>query len=301
MARRQVDQAAGLRQLVTPSPVRSISITGSLGSAGSTTTVINLAAALVERQREVLVLDEFGGNHNISQRLRMPARFHLEHVLQRQIELTTLLQLTPEGFGLLPIAAPPAALACLNDGEQRWLAAEFEQLACHADYLLLDTRPSTSHGITSLSMAADDVVIVLNNRADSLTDSYASIKLLATEHGRRDFRILVNRVETLAEATALFQRLKTVALQYLDDSLTLRLIGFVPEDDCIAQANRMGCSVISAFPDSEGSVAFRQLADSMLRWAPPASPAISPAGFVYHLIESSRQRFDHYDSTASQA
>ncbi|MBE9609953.1 MinD/ParA family ATP-binding protein [Chitinilyticum piscinae] len=295
MARRPVDQATGLRQLVPSSPIRSVSITGSLGSAGATTTAINLAAALAERHREVLVLDEFSGSNTISQRLRLPERFQLEHVLQRQIELCSLLQITAEGFALLPFAAAPAALACLNDIEQRWLASEFEQLSSFADFILLDTRPSTTPGVASLSIAADDVVIVLNNRADSLTDSYASIKLLATEHGRRDFRILVNRVSSLAEATALFQRLKQVALQFLDETLTLRLIGYVPEDDAIAQASRMGCSVLAAFPESEASVAFRQLADSMLRWAAPLQPASSPAGFIHHLVESCRRRFDRYD------
>ncbi|WP_028455514.1 MinD/ParA family ATP-binding protein [Chitinilyticum litopenaei] len=301
MARRQIDQAAGLRQLVTPSHSRSISFVSSLGSAGATSCVINLAAALVERQREVLILDEFKGPQAIAQRLRLRQDLGLEHVLQRLVSLPDLLQTSAQGFGVLPIATPPAALACLNDMEQRWLAAEFEQLTSHADFILLDSRPSTSHGITSLSVATDDLVLVMNNRADSLTDCYASIKLLNQEHGRRDFRILVNRVHSLDEATALFRRLKSVALHYLGDALNLRLIGFVPEDEGIPRAGRLGQTVLDAYPDSEASIAFRQLADSMLRWAPPASPADSPAGFVYRLVESSRQRFDRYDDPAAKA
>lgn len=288
MPKRWLDQAAGLRQMVATPTCRTISLSGGRGDAGTTSLVINLAAALAERERQVVVLDEFTGLQNIPHRLHLAPGFELEHVLRREVRLLDTLIETQYGFGILPIAAQPQLLANLNEAEQRWLAAEFEQLTDQLDYLLLDTRPAMAQGVPSLSLAADDVVIVLSNRAESLTDAYATIKQLSTEYARRDFRVLVNRVASLGEAMTLFDRVREVAQQYLGDDIQLKLIGYVPEDEWLNRATRLGRPVLEAFPEAEASAAIRQLADAMLRWVPPRNAAGTMASFIYRLIESSR-------------
>lgn len=282
------DQASGLRALVSTRQCRSVSIAGGRGDAGATTLVINLAAALAERSREVIVLDEFSGLSNVCQRLRLELRYSLEQVLRREAGLADALLNSGRGFSVLSIAARPQVLASLNEREQRWLGNEFEHLAATADFLLLDTCPASSVDVPSLSLAADDVMVVLTNRAESLTDAYATIKLLYNEYARHDFRILVNRAASLDEAAALFGRIRQVAQQYLGSNIELKLVGFVPEDEKLNRATRLGQTVLESFPDSEAASAFRQLADVMLRWSPTRQTATSPAAFVHRLVESSR-------------
>lgn len=288
MAKHGRDQAAGLRALVSTAHCRSVSIAGGRGDAGATTLVINLAAALAERAREVIVLDEFSGLTNVSQRLRLEPRYSMEQVLRREASLADAQLDSGRGFSVLSIAARPQAFSSLNEREQRWLAHEFEQIANSVDFLLLDTCPSASADVPSLSLAADDVIVVLTNRAESLTDAYSTIKLLYAEYARHDFRILVNRAESLDEAAALFGRIREVAQRYLGQNISLKLIGFVPEDEYLNRATRLGQTIIEAFPDSDAASAFRQLADVMLRWAPARHPSSSPAAFVHRLVESSR-------------
>jgi flagellar biosynthesis protein FlhG len=141
--------------------------------------------------------------------------------------------------------------------------------------------------VPCLSLAADDVMVIVSNSAESLTDAYATIKLLSTEYARREFRILVNRVDTITEAGLIFNRLKSVAKQYLGDAAQMKLIGYVPEDEKLQRAGRLGRTVLDAFPDAESSHAFRQLADVMLRWRKP-SHSLDRTGFLYRLVESSR-------------
>ena len=286
--RRGHDQAAGLRELLATPVCRSISLAGGRGEAGTTTLVINLAAALAQRSRDVIVLDEFTGTGNVCSRLQITPYCELDAVLRREACLGDSLTDSGYGFSILPIAARAQTLASLNEPEQRRLAHEFEQLAQGADFLLLDTRPAAHMAVPSLSLAADDVVVVLTNRAESLTDAYATIKLLHTEFGRHEFRILVNRADSLDDAAALFGRIRQVARQYLGEGIHLKLVGFVPEDEKLNRSSRLGQTVLEAFPDSESAIAFRQLADAMLRWTPPRHPADTPAVFVHRLIESSR-------------
>ncbi|UXY17112.1 AAA family ATPase [Chitiniphilus purpureus] len=282
------DQAAGLRALIARPGCRSVGLNGGRGGSGATTLAINLAAALAQRQRSVILLDEFEGLTNAAQRLRLTVRYGLEHALRREVALAQLLLPTAAGFAILPVAARPQLLASLNEREQQWLAAQFEATTGDADFLLLDTRPATGAGVPSLSLAADDVLIIVSNRAESITDAYATIKLLHTEYARREFRVLANRVRTLQEAELVFGRIREVAQQYLGNTVRLRLCGYVPEDDQLKRATRLGKTVLDAFPEAEASMAFRQLADSMLRWRRPAHSADSPADFVYRLVESSR-------------
>ncbi|MBM3116194.1 MinD/ParA family ATP-binding protein [Jeongeupia naejangsanensis] len=282
------DQAAGLRALVARPACRSVSINGGRGGAGATTVAIHLAAALAERERSVLLLDEHTGNGNATQRLRLSPPYDFEEALRREVTLADVIVPAPGGFSLLPAAARPQVLARLNEAEAAWLAREFDAVSVDTDWLLLDTRPATEPGVPSLSLAADDVVLIVSERAESLTDAYAAIKLMATEYARSEFRILINRVGSPREAGALFERLQQVAARYLGNRVRLRLIGFVPEDEKLARAARLGRTVFDAFPDAESAHAFRQLADAMLRWRRPAGAADSAADFAYRLVESSR-------------
>lgn len=281
------DQAAGLRAMIAPTPCRSISLNGGRGGSGTTTLAINLAAALAERNREVILLDEFTGMGNAAHRMRLEQKHELDHVLRREVTLADTLLATEAGFSILPISAKATVLSSLNERELTWLSAEFEQLTQYAEFLLLDTRPSASHGVPCLSLAADDVMVIVSNSAESLTDAYATIKLLGTEYARRDFRILVNRVDTITEAGLIFNRLKSVAKQYLGDAVQMKLIGYVPEDEKLKRASRLGRTVLDAFPDADSSHAFRQLADVMLRWRKPIH-SVDSTGFLYRLVESSR-------------
>ncbi|WP_187360114.1 MinD/ParA family ATP-binding protein [Chitinolyticbacter meiyuanensis] len=280
------DQAAGLRALVAKPSCRSISFNGGRGDSGSTTLAINLAAALAERQRSVILLDEFDGLANAAARLRLAGEWRLEHALRREASLADTLITVPAGFGILPVSARPEQLAALNERELDWLAAEFESVTGDCDYLLLDSRPATGAAVPGLSLAADDVVVIVTNRAESITDAYATIKLLYTEYARRDFRVLANRVDSLAEAQLVFGRIRDVSRQYLGDKVKLKLSGYVPEDEKLKRATRLGKTVLDAFPQTESTLAFRQLADSMLRWKRPQGS--SPANFVHRLVESSR-------------
>ncbi|WP_410497430.1 MinD/ParA family protein [Chitinibacter sp. S2-10] len=288
MPKRWQDQAAGLRQMVTPSRCRSISLCGGRGDSGTTTLTINLATALAACQRQVLILDESIDEQNISSRLQLKPSFTLDHVLRHEARLTDCLIDSANGFQLLSVACGPELIAELNVADQRWLADQFETLTENIDYLLLDTRQTGSNGLPNLSLAADDVIIVLSNHAESLTDAYAIIKQLAQEYARRNFRVLVNRVETLNEALALFERLNSVCEQFLGESLQLKLLGYVPEDQKLNRATHLGTTVIDAFPDTQASIALEQIADSILNWIPPKLGHQSAHNFVHRLVESSR-------------
>src|SRR6201996_6132079 len=60
------DQAEGLRRLLTQSGSRVLAVTGGPAGVGSTTTVVNLAAAPAQQGKDVLVIDECLGEKSVS-------------------------------------------------------------------------------------------------------------------------------------------------------------------------------------------------------------------------------------------
>jgi flagellar biosynthesis protein FlhG len=60
------DQAEGLRRMLARSGSRVIAVTSGSAGVGSTTTVVNLAAALAQQGKDVLVIDECLGEKSVS-------------------------------------------------------------------------------------------------------------------------------------------------------------------------------------------------------------------------------------------
>ncbi|MFO1379661.1 MAG: cellulose synthase operon protein YhjQ/BcsQ [Chitinivorax sp.] len=286
MADWQADQAAGLRKLIARDRTRSICFNGGRGGTGTTSVVINLARAMADQGKHVLVLDEHIGTHNIATRCGLRGGIDLEQVLRQRLPLAKALQGLPGGGELMQISASPESLAKLNAYEEDRLAFEFSQLTSTVDLILVDARSAATNPLPSLNLAAEENVVVISNRAESITDAYTIIKLLHREYGQHRFRVLISRVNSLSEAQALFRRLVEVAGRYID--VSLRLIGFVPEDDRLARANRLLQPVVSAFPDADSSCAFVQLAAAMETWPQPAGMLTTPTSFVHRLIQSSR-------------
>jgi flagellar biosynthesis protein FlhG len=280
------DQATGLRQLVGDEGLRSIAVSSGRGGTGGTTVVINLGAALAEQGRHVLLLDEFSGPNSLANRLGLTVRFDLEDVLWRRAALSDTLLYGPFGLQILPLYAKPQSLAELEPSRQAQLVDEFQRLSHGIDTLLIDARAASSYNVPSLSLAAEHELIVVSNRADSLTDAYAVIKLLSQEYARREFWVLANRVDSLPEAKALFQRLKAVSRQFL--TVKLRLMGYVPEDEQLHRATRLLQPVRQAFPQAEAGQAFEQLATVLQQWPSPQPGFGQAGGFIQRLLESSR-------------
>jgi flagellar biosynthesis protein FlhG len=87
---------------------------------------------------------------------------------------------------------------------------------------------------------ADEVVIVATPEPTSLTDAYATIKVLATTQPRRLIRLLVNQVQRAGEGRAIRKQLQLVIDRYvntgLDKPVMIELLGEVPFDSAVRES-----------------------------------------------------------------
>ncbi len=252
---------------VAAHPVQVIAVTGGKGGTGKTTVAVNLATALAQSGKRVLLFDGDLGLANVDVLLGLSPKCTVEQVLKGERRLEEIIVATRAGVHVIPAASGVARLAALGAPEHAALIRAFSALPQAYDVLIVDTAPGIVESVLHFSQAAHEVLVVLRDEPASLTDAYAVIKVLSREHGVRQFRVLVNMSHGGVQGEALFRRLQRVADRYLD--VKLDYVGDVPDDVCLGKAVRAQRSVLEAFPGCQSARAFKKLAVAADKWPMP--------------------------------
>ena len=292
------DQAEGLRRLLVPDSLRIVTVTSGSASAGKTATVINLAAALVRSGKDVLVIDENAGANNLGGTLGLNAHRDLLDVVRRDKTLEEVIISSPQGFRLLPAGRGMRVLENLNPGDKAHLIDCFKRFTQPMDVVLVDAAPVRASRLLSLTASSHEIVVVVSSEPASITAAYLLIKNMSGDHGKQQFRVLVNQVGAESEARMIFDNMARVASRFL--SVSLDFLGFVPPDDKLRQSLRSGSPVIEAFPAATSAAAFRRAAEALTslpcRQGEDKSQGTGLEGFMQRLLQSNRN--PHINPTA---
>jgi flagellar biosynthesis protein FlhG len=279
------DQAAGLRRLVQPRPVRAIAVTGGKGGVGKTNVSVNLGVAAAELGQKVMLLDADLGLANIDVVLGLHPSYDLSHVLRGERSLDEVIIEGPAGMKVVPGASGVQALAELSPAEHAGLIRAFSEVAADTELLIVDTAAGISDTVLSFSRAAHEVVVVVCDEPASITDAYAIIKLLNRDYGHQRFRVLANMVRSAQEGRELYNKMCRVTDRYLD--VTLGFMGALPYDDNLRRAVKAQRPVVQAFPRSRVAQVFRNLAKKIESWPQPQGANGQVQFFVERLIRYS--------------
>ena len=289
------DQAAGLRQLTALRALESgrvFTIAGGKARVGKTSVIVNLASALAQSGQRVLLIDENPCHNNICTSFGIKARFDLLHVIHRDKRLEQVVLRGPDNISILSAMRGIQALNKLNPLEQNWLVKSFSELADTVDIVLIDTAMTGTTHVLPLSLASEQILIVISGSVASLTGAYALIKIMSQEYSRQHFLILVNRVDSETESLAIYQNLYKVARQYL--SASLEYVGYIPNDDKLHYSTQLCKSILSTYPNSQAAECFRHLAQNILRSACPDRYDGGVDGFMQRLIRTSLLSMDNF-------
>lgn len=280
------DQAEGLRRLLCGDFVRIVTLTSGKRGVGKTSALINLAAALAKRGKQVMVLDEHQGEHSVVGMLGLTPHYDLTHVVRRERSLEQVMLSGPEGIMVVPAGKSVQALADMETADQEWLVRSFAQLAHTVDVVLVDAVAGVASHVLPISLAAQELVVVVEPRPASMTDAYTLIKVLNQGFARRNFHILVNKATGPEEGEAIFNNMAEVASRFL--KVSLNYMGFVPREERMHRATQLGRTVVDAFPATPAAQAFRSLAEEVEQWPHPSGEDGQLEAFMQRLIQSSR-------------
>lgn len=261
------DKSAGLRRLLSRNFMRSVTLVGGKAGIGRTAVLSCIATALARQGRSVLLLDQNAGRSGAVSRLGLSRGRDLADVVERDAGLEAIVQQGPDGLRVMSGARAFALRGNLAPAQEERLAHAFERLCPRLDYLLVDAPTGEAMHSPSLSLASQEVVVMVSPQPESVTGAYALIQRLAWDLARRRFHIVANRVRSAEQGAVLFDNIARAARSYLN--LSLDYLGCVPEDEAMRKACRLRQPVGRLFPGAPAAIACGMLADSIDQWPFP--------------------------------
>lgn len=258
MASFECDQAEGLRRMLAGPKPRIFTFLSATSAADKSAMLVNLSASLALSGSDVVLLDACSSNDGISHRMGAELQATLLDVARQERALNQVVHAMPQGFGLASLTRGSLRAAHGDQHQQRRLSNAFGVLAAQSDVLMVDAELDANDNFAIPAMANGEIIVQVAPGASSIKKAYALIKRLNAQLGRRPFGILVTGADE-QEAAVVYQNMAQAASRYL--ALQLHSVGFVPQDDHLTRAARLGRAVIDAFPLAGASVAFRGLAE----------------------------------------
>ena len=251
-------------------PARITAITSGKGGVGKTFVAANLAAALARAGRRVLVLDADLGLANLDVVLNLAARVTLHDVFTGRSTLDQALQSAPGGFSVLLAGSGLVEYSRMTPEVRDKLLELVGQVRPHYDHILLDTGAGISDVVLFTVSLADEVLVVATPEPTSLTDAYATIKVLVATQPARPMRLLVNQAQRVGDGLAVRTQLQAVVDRFVNHALAtplqlqLALLGEVPMDSAVRESIQRRQLLLEAMPGSAAAIALVAAAGKLL-------------------------------------
>jgi len=233
---------------------RVLAVAGAKGGVGKTTTAVNLGVALAEAGETVAIVEMDLAMANIVDFLQFEPDRTLHDVLSGTVTTTKALYAIEDRLHVLPAGIELADFNAINVAA---LAPVVRSLRPAYDWVILDTAAGVSPETIYPLRLADEVLIVSTPRVASIRDAKKTIELANRVNGT------VGGVVFVRAGTG-----QAPPPDRLAGFLDTDLIGSVPNDPTVAEAQDMSQPVSRYAPESPAAEAYQKIADSLILSAP---------------------------------
>ena len=234
------------------------------GGVGKTFVSANLAAALAKRGHKVLVLDADLGLANLDVVLNLYPKITLHDVFTGKAKLEEAIVRAPGGFSVLLAGSGMVEYSRLTPNVREDFLRVMSGLLPSYDIVLLDTGAGISDVVLFAVSLASEVLVVATPEPTSLTDAYATIKVLVGEQGRKIIRLVVNQTARMGDGRAITSQLQQVLDRFVvakpGDKVRLVHMGDIPADPSVRQAVMKRQLLLQTLPGCPAALAIAQLA-----------------------------------------
>jgi flagellar biosynthesis protein FlhG len=244
-----------------------VAVTSGKGGVGKTFVSANLAAALAKRGLRVLVLDADLGLANLDVVLNLYPKVTLHDVFSGKAKLEDAIVRAPGGFSVLLAGSGMVEYSRLTPEVRGEFLRIMGGLVPHYDIVLLDTGAGISDVVLFAVSLASEVIVVATPEPTSLTDAYATIKVLVGQQKRQTIRMVINQTARLGDGRAITVQLQQVLDRFVTTepgrAIKLVHLGDIPADPAVRQAVMRRQLLIQSTPGSPAALAMTQLAQKI--------------------------------------
>lgn len=212
----------------------------------------------------MLVLDADLGLANLDVVLNLYPKITLHDVFTGKAKLEDAIIRAPGGFSVLLAGSGMVEYSRLTPEVRDDFLRIMEGLVPHYDVVLLDTGAGISDVVLFAVSLASEVLVVATPEPTSLTDAYATIKVLASQQKRQTIRVVVNQTARLGDGRAITVQLQQVLDRFVSNGsnrpLKLVHMADIPADPSVRQAVMRRQLLMQTMPGCPAALAIAQLA-----------------------------------------
>lgn len=247
-----------------PRLARTVAITSGKGGVGKTFFSANLAAALTRQGLKVLVLDADLGLANLDVVLNLYPKITLHDVFTGKAELEEAILPAPGGFSVLLAGSGLVEYSRLTPEVRDQLSTIFEAVKPRFDVILIDTGAGISDVVLYAVSMAHEVIVVATPEPTSMTDAYATIKVLSSQQSREQLHLVVNQVARSGDGRTICNQLQQVVERFVQvangASPKLSFLGDIPLDPSVRDAVQKRQLLMELHPGSAAAQGVVQVA-----------------------------------------
>jgi flagellar biosynthesis protein FlhG len=240
---------------------KTITITSGKGGVGKSSIVSNMAYVLGGMKESTYILDADLSLGNIDIMFGVVPQFNIKDLIQGKKRIGEIVVEGPGGIRIIPSTSGVSEYSHLSLEERNILLSSFLELPEY-DFLIVDTSAGISSNVVYFNAISEDIFIVVTPDPASLTDSYAVIKVLHKNTGRKNFNIIVNMARDEKEAMDVFKKIARVTDRFLD--VYLDFYGYIPMDKNVNAATRKQKLWVEQFPDTLATKALQKICNRLV-------------------------------------
>ena len=205
-----------------------LSISSGKGGVGKTLSVVNIALSAAISGKKVLILDGDLGMSNVDVVLGLHGRYNLKDVFDGYKSLEEIILTGPCGIKIIPSGSGISSLSSMTAVQKQILLEQFEKIQEGLDLIIIDTGAGVGPNVTHFNSFSEFRFLITTPEPHSITDAYATIKVLSQKGLKKNIFLIVNMVRSEREGQEVSQRLMQTCKDFLD--LEVEFVGSVPFD-----------------------------------------------------------------------
>lgn len=265
------DQAATLRAkmekrervlpMVYSQKAKTLAVISGKGGVGKSNITLNMALALQDKGKKVLLIDLDIGMGNIDILIGNSSSATIIDVLTDRKPLLQSLSIGPKGLRYISGGTGLDVMFQLDQRKLTFFANELSHALSQFDYVLFDMGAGLSKDQLPFILSAEDILIITTPEPTAIMDAYSAVKHLVLTENKLSMKVAVNRCRDQKEGLDAFARLSRTIHMFLD--VQVQFAGSVSDDVIVSKSVVEQVPFFIKSPQAKASRSVRILADAL--------------------------------------
>ncbi|HMA62867.1 MAG TPA: AAA family ATPase [bacterium] len=223
-------------------------ITSGKGGVGKTNLSINIAIALKQMRKKVLLLDADVHLGNVDLFLGISSEYTIADVINGDKKIDEVIFQGPGGIDILPASSAVIDLLESEEKIAKKLNSAFSQSKRDYEYMIVDSGAGLSQTVLPFILGADKVLITVTSDPASIADAYGMIKIIKKFEDSIPVLLVANRVKSKSEGESIYRKMKLMVERFLNSSITYG--GTINEEPLIEETVKQQKAILLEHPGS---------------------------------------------------